>query len=146
MILSESLRRAIEGWQREGIQLLPPASEEQIHTAMKQLEKRVSADVVELYCSTGGFIDYGSDARQWSLWSLERVLEENANAHQQRWGFSDFLICSFVFYFQYENELVSSVWFHAETDDVDYRVAISVAEFFDLYLKNPSRIGILGPF
>jgi hypothetical protein len=110
-----------------GIELLPLADQEQIHTVMEQIGQRASADVLQLYRSTGGFIDYASDEHLWSLWSLSRICKENTATRQPRWAFSDGLIFSFVYRFQYENELVSSVWVD-HGDNVTHPVASSVAE------------------
>jgi hypothetical protein len=123
-----------------GIQLLPPAEERQVHAAMEQIGQRASADVVQLYRTTGGFIDYDTDASLWSLWSLERVRKENAATGVPRWIFSDYSISGILYHFQYENELVSSVWF-GDLQNA-FRIATSLEEFFDLYLADPKQVGL----
>ena len=141
MTLSESLERVIQTWQRDGIGLLPPASEEQIHAVMNEIGQRTSADVVQFYRSTGGFQDGHSDDHFWFLWPLDRVRDENAARNGPRWTFSDYSIGVFFFCFQYENEFASSVWWRGDGTD-DYRVASSVAEFFEFYLMDPQRVSL----
>jgi hypothetical protein len=140
MKLSQSLERAIQTWQRMGIELLPPADEHKVHAAMEQIGQRASADVIQLYGTTGGFIDYEMDASLWSLWSLERVRQENAATDVPRWAFGDYSISAFHYHFQYENELVSSIWWGAIQNDDAMRIAASVEEFFDLYLVDPTKV------
>jgi len=83
------------------------------------------------------------DTHVWSLWSLDRVREVNAVYGRPQIAFSDGLVDSFYFCFQYENELVSSVWIDHLNDTVLICVADSLAEFFDVYLRDPGRIGLL---
>jgi len=71
------------------------------------------------------------------------VREVNAVYGRPQIAFSDGLVDSFYFCFQYENELVSSIWIDQFDDTVPVRVADSLAEFFDLYLHEPGRIGLL---
>ena len=138
--LSESLKRAIRIWQSTGMELFPPADHRQIQAVMEQIGQRASTDVFELYESMGGFAS-GTDEHGWYLWSLDQIRQENVAIHQSQWAFSDGMVESFRFRLQYENELVSSVWIDHGTD-ATYPVAKSVAEFFDLYLSDPGKIGL----
>jgi hypothetical protein len=151
--LSESIKLAIQGWQDAEIDLglYPPATKEQLHAAMERIGRRASADVEQVYTSTGGF--GGTDGHGFTLWPLERILQENAGSDNLRWAFADFnfvavtrstrfshtLIESFRFRLQYENELVSSVWID-DGRDLTFSVASSLAEFFHLYLNDPRQI------
>jgi hypothetical protein len=141
MTLSESLEKAIQLWQQMGVELLPPADERQVQVVMHQIKQRASADVVKLYQAVGGF--HGVDRNCWSLFSLERVLKENAGNDKPQWRFSDGLIDSFFFNLQYENESVSSVWIDQGGDAI-YQVADGLAEFFDIYLTDPTELWLTG--
>lgn len=123
------------------MELFPPADHEQIQAVMQRIGQRASADVFELYESTGGFAK-DTDRHLWYLWSLDQVRKENAALHRPQWAFSDGVIESFLFRLQYENELVSSVWIDHGNDAI-YPVAKSLAEFFDLYLSDPGSIGLV---
>jgi hypothetical protein len=140
--LAESIKLAIQGWQGAEINLglYPPATQEQLHTCLEKIGQRASADVVQVYTSTGGF--GGMDGHGFTLWPMERILQENAGSDNLRWAFADGLIESFRFRLQYENELVSSVWIdHGR--DLTFAVAGSLEEFFHLYVNDPVRVGLL---
>jgi hypothetical protein len=107
---------------------------------MEKIRQRASADVVQVYTSTGGF--GGIDRHGFTLWSLEEILRGNDSSDNPRWAFADGLIESFRFRLQYENELVSSVWIDHGGDST-YAVAASLAEFFHLYFNDPGQIGLL---
>jgi hypothetical protein len=107
---------------------------------MEKIGHRASADVVQVYTSTGGF--GGMDEHGFTLWSLEEIRQLNAACYDPRWAFADGLIESFRFRLQYENELVSSVWID-HGGDVTLPVAASLAEFFHLYVTEPGKIGLL---
>ena len=126
-----------------GVWLLPPADENTIRAVMQEIGRQASVDIIQLYKSTGGFVGGDCDTHVWSLWSLDRVREVNAVYGRPQIAFSDGLVDSFYFCFQYENELVSSIWIDQFDDTVPVRVADSLAEFFDLYLHEPGRIGLL---
>jgi hypothetical protein len=135
--LSESLKSAIQGWQGGVLELWPPAAPERIDAVLGQIGQKASADVLELYTTIDGF--GGMDGHGLSLWSLDEILEENAATGCGRYAFADGLVESFRFQLQYENELVSSVWiYHGE--DLTYRIADSLARFFEMYLAEPGSV------
>jgi hypothetical protein len=138
--LSKSLKQAIRIWRSAGMELFPPADHEQIQAVMDQIGQRASADVFELYETTGGFAG-DTDEHLWYFWSLDHIRQENVAINRPQWAFSDGMLDSFLFRLKYDNELVSSVWIDHGTD-ATYPVAKSLAEFFGLYLSDPGRIGL----
>jgi hypothetical protein len=137
-VIDDVLKR----WRSEGVSLLPPADEASVIAAFDKTGRRYSRDVVALYCATGGMAGGESDARAWSLWRLEQVVSENSSYERPHLLFADFLIHSQLYCFRYESEERSSVcvdYFSGEEPEV---LAGSVAEFFDLYLKNPGALRV----
>ena len=55
--------------------------------------------------------------------------------------FGDFLIFSHLYRYKYENEDVSSVYCDFGTGEY-LKTSNSVEEFFDLYLTNPTGVGL----
>jgi len=141
MTLTELLQQATRTWQRTGVEILPPANEGRIRAVMHEIGRPLSSDVIKLYQSTGGFTG-GTDAHVWSLWSLDRVCEVNREYRGPLTAFSDGLIDSFYFCFRYENESISSVWIDHMADTELIRVAGSVTDFFDRYLREPGALGL----
>jgi hypothetical protein len=136
-----NLLRLIGQWQRDGVELLPPCAETSVIQRLSSLNRLLSRDVVELYCTTGGMVDGGMDEACWSLWPLARVVAENTKRSPDLLLFADFLLDSHAYGLRWENNEISSV-------HVDYgvgepqRVADSLDQFFQLYLTDPHRIGL----
>jgi hypothetical protein len=138
--LSQSLKQVIESWQKGTLELLPPATPERIHAVLQDIGQKASADVIELYTTTGGFDDM--DGHFFCLWSLDRILKENAATDRPGWAFADELIESHLYRLLYKNELESSVWIY-DGRELVCQVASSLAEFFHLYLNDPDKVALL---
>ena len=140
IVLKEKLAIAIEGWRKENLKLAPPNSEQQIADCFLGIESLISKDVLELYTNFGGMINGDLDETLLSIWTLERIRQENLTDSELT-CFADFLIESHRYAFKYENADTSSVYNNYETSDF-IKVADSVEQFFDLYLTNPNEIGL----
>src|SRR5687768_11019616 len=103
-----ALDSVLKRWRREGVGLLPPGEEAAVITALSKTGRKISRDVVELYCVTGGMEDGDTD-RLWALWSLERIVSENATYERPYILFADYLINSHLYCFKYVGEATSSV-------------------------------------
>lgn len=137
-----SIEQVLAKWRADGIHLLPPSDEDKVIEALSGFGQRLSCDVVDLYCATGGMPDGEMDSLCFSLWPLDRVATENQEQGLGGVLFADFLIDSHVYLFRYEEAEVSSV--HVEYGDGKgpQRVAGSLGEFFQLYLNRPERVGL----
>ncbi len=137
--MNGQFERAVERWRRAGVPLLPPASADGIEAVWRQLGQRLSSDVVALYAAVGGFERHFEDDRLWSLWSVERVAEENSAHPSAGVRFSDFLCASHAYAVRYEEPGRSSVWL----DDFEgggWQVAGGVGEFLARYLDDPVSV------
>lgn len=137
-----AIEKAIESWRREGIGLLPPNEETAVADALSKTGRKYSRDVIALYCAVGGMKDYESDSHIWSLWSLDRVVSENSGHDRPYILFADYLIGSHCYYFKYEDDERSSVCMDYFNEEEAERIADSVGEFFEIYLRNPRDVGI----
>ena len=81
--------------------------------------------------------DGESDNRAWSLWPLTRILSENLRYDRPYILFADFLINSHLYCFRCESDETSSVCIEYGDGEEPARVAGSVDEFFDIYLRSP---------
>jgi hypothetical protein len=132
-----ALEKAIEQWRREGIMLLPPNEEAAVIAALNQIGRKYSRDVITLYSATGGMKDGESDSHVWSLWPLSRTLSENLRYDHLHILFADFLIDSHLYCLRYESDETSSVCIEYGDGKEPARVAGSVDEFFEIYLRSP---------
>ncbi len=129
-------------WRKDGVDLLPPSEEAEVIVTLNKIGRQYSYDVIALYCATGGMKENESDSRMWSLWSLEQVVPEISNYERPYILFADFLIHSHLYCFRYENDERSSVCIDYFNGEEPERIADSVSEFFELYLKSPERLGM----
>ena len=136
-----NMLKVVEQWRREGVELLPACEENEVIQKLGSLDHMLSRDVVDLYCTTGGMADGEMDEKGWSLWPLERVVEEHRLFPLPTLAFADFLIDSHLYRLKWESVETSSVY-------IDYgvgepkQVADSLDEFFHLYLTDLGKIGL----
>jgi hypothetical protein len=133
--IDDVLRR----WRAGGVRLLPPIEETDVIAAFAKTGRKISSDVVGLYCATRGMED-GEMDELFSLWPLERVMSESSSYGRTHIPFADFLINSHFYCFRFENEKRSSVYIDYLNGEEPERVAGSIAEFFDLYLREPGKL------
>jgi hypothetical protein len=130
--------RAADCWRVRGVPLLAPFSPAEVGVTFEALGYPLSADVVRLYGTTGGFVDYEA-AGLWSLWSLARLRRENeADRYPGKLlvFFADYCISAHAYGLRYEDEEVSSVWI----EDGGVRIANSLEGFLEMYLSNPDAV------
>jgi hypothetical protein len=135
-----SLNAVLRKWQEEGVGLLPPVDDTYAIATLDSIGRQSSRDVVNLYCATGGMKD--DDFRFWSLWSLDRVVTENLRYDRPYILFADFLINSHFYCFKYESSERSSVCIEYFNGEEPERIADSINDFFDLYLRSPEKLGM----
>ncbi len=137
MILSESLKKVAEIWHKECLKLGEPKSENEIVEKLSNLKTPISRDVIEVYSHLGGILNGESDSTLLSFWDIDQILEEN-EPDSEFIAFADFLLYSHLYYFKFENELVSSIHIWWGEKDVE-KIADSFEEFFENFLKNPEK-------
>jgi hypothetical protein len=135
-----AIQVAIQNWQREGVSLLAPLEVASITAAMEGVGRKYSSDVVGLYLITGGMKEGEEDARCFSLWSIDRLIAENSSYKRPHILFADFLIASHFYCFRYQSEQLSSVCVDFLNEQEPKIVAASVAEFFDLCVRDPGKL------
>jgi len=82
----------INEWINEGIELNPPASEDQIIQCENKIQFSFPEDFKRFYRICNGFKDWVMDSKLLSLWSLERIVLDYPGSNFI--PFSDFLINS----------------------------------------------------
>lgn len=108
-MLKEKLTKAIKCWQEENLRLAPLNSEQQVIDCFLAIESLISKDILEFYTNFGGMIDGDMDESLLSVWTLEKITEENSLSSELTY-FADFLIESHRYAFKYENVNTSSVY------------------------------------
>jgi hypothetical protein len=140
MVSCDVFQFAIDRWRARSVPLQPPASETEIASVFRALNHPVSRDIYRLYSLTRGFADYEFD-KLWSLWSLDRILEENKDRKSEFLWFADYLISSHMYAFHYLNADTSAVYIdHSSSAHAPVIIAESVAEFLEKYIRNPDEV------
>lgn len=139
-MLNEKLVKVVQQWKKEGLEISPPSSEQQIIDCFQKIKKPISKDVLEFYIFTGGVSEGEMDSELFSFWTLKEIIEENLRLKSEVALFADFLIFSHCYGFKYENLMISSVYIDWLGQFPLTKVADSVEEFFDIYLKNPNDL------
>ena len=139
-----AIERAVENWQRNGLDLLPPNAEASVIAALDATGRTYSRDLVTLYSATGGMVDGETDSSHWSLWPLDRVVAETSRYERPGILFADFLIDSHLYCFKYEDAERSSVWIDYFNGEEPVQVASSVEAFFEIYLSDPGSLEMFG--
>ena len=130
----------IRNWRRDGVRLLPPRDEGEVRETLGRAGRPVARDLVALYRATGGMEDGEMDGECLTLWTPERVAEENSAHARTPLLFMDFLINSHAYGAQYEDEETSSVYIDHYGAAPARRVAESLDDFLRLCLTDPQKI------
>ena len=143
MVRLTNVLRAVDRWRSEGIELLPPGRDSEVIVKLAATGHLISRDVIELYCTTGGMAEGEMNSTLLTLWSLDRVVAENAKHESPVMLFADFLIDSHCFGLKYENENESSVHVEYSDGQPPRKVADSLDEFFRLQLDDPAKVELM---
>jgi hypothetical protein len=135
-----SVDELIERWRRERVRLLPPLDEREVVDMLQRVGRPFARDLVRLYCATGGMEDGEMDGECLTLWTPERLVEENSKHMRPQVLFMDFLINSHFYGLQREDADTSSVYVDYSDDAPPRRLADSLDEFFRLYLNDSLKI------
>jgi hypothetical protein len=137
--MDDPITAAIDRWRKGGVQLNPPAHDQNLAVLARFLGGRVPSELARFYRLANGMVDYETDEHMVSFWSIERVVAENdirasADDHGgcQDVAFADWMIESWRFYVRVRNGDVVGV--SAEGGGPK---ANSLVGFFRSYLGEP---------
>ena len=139
MKLSDTLNEVLRQCRLDGVTMLPPKPESEVLAVLEATGRKVSRDVVELYCATDGMVNE-MDGHCWSLWPLEKLVAENATHSRPYILFSDFLMHSYAYCFNWLSEDESAVCIELWDGNEPRQVAGSLNQFFEMYLTQPATL------
>ncbi len=138
----ETLNHCISKWRNEGIKLEPPLTEAAIRRLWDHFGMPVSADVLRLYTTLGGFKtgEY-EEGFFWYFWPIDDVIEINTKNPSPGIRFCDHSIHIVDWEIRFENPLISSVWrvYPGDPEPPD-QVADDLQSFFRIYLDDPYQL------
>jgi hypothetical protein len=133
-----SIERAVERWRLQNLPLRPPCQPAAVEEAFARIGRPCSADVVTLYCTTGGMHD-AMDLTGLYLWPLGRIVSARQEYAGDDVSFGDCLIDCFRFDFHFEDVNRSSIFGGYERR----KLADSVEEFFDTHFRDPRKLDLM---
>jgi hypothetical protein len=102
--LSGWISDTVSKWKNNGTKLQPGVSLDAIVDLEKMIQFRFPREFKEFYQQANGCEYLEMTGSYYSLWSLERILEEHKNSDNNYVGICDYLINSYSFgFFQNEN-------------------------------------------
>lgn len=90
--LNEWVEKVSTFWKGQGIKLEPGITEKEILAVGRRLDFEFPASFIALYQRVNGFKDYDWTSDMFSIWPLDRILQEHTD--KAFIGFCDYLICS----------------------------------------------------
>ena len=130
----KSLSILLERWSHEGVDALPPASEESVRAAFSKLGMMPTRDVIELYGAIGGMSMM--DNEYWRLWPLSEIEERHAEANEYGVLFSDYCLDCWAYRIKPNGSDSSAVFIEHFDGKAPSMVSESLDQFFDLYVAN----------
>jgi hypothetical protein len=139
--------RAVREWRGRSVPLLPAASAADVARIFGELGHPLSSDVLRLYTTVGCFADYEMDNHLWNFWSLGRISSENRDPKLNRKRpfvlFADWLICSHLYAFRFENPDESSVFLCHDGWSLEAEpIARGVPDFLHKLLDHPDDVWV----
>ncbi|CUI07907.1 hypothetical protein [Massilia antarctica] len=125
-------------WKHSGADMLAPVDALQVKQAFAAAGSIASADVIALYGILGGM--WQMDGEYWRLWSLDEIIVANDASSDAGILFSDYCMDCYHFRLKYIDEMVSEVWYEGYDDGPAVRVAASLSDFLDRYMRNPDAV------
>lgn len=94
--MTDWIQAALSQWQNEGIKLNFKTTLADIQKAEQILDFKFPEDLKELYLIVNGFSNYEWRSNLFSIWSLERIIDEFDPSDDGFIGFCDHSLCVFL--------------------------------------------------
>lgn len=133
--MSDVFSRVLDTWKADGIPLVRAMDYEATAKRFRAAGLEPAKDFIRFYSTVGGMIDYETDHNLWSCWSIDKIIEEMSGYPRSGICFADWLIHSHIHVVRAENEERSSVWVDYFSGNEAEKVADSLDDFLDRYLK-----------
>ena len=139
-----SIERMVAQWRSEGVALNDGAAIMQIESLERLLGAELPHDMRAFYGAANGMGDYQHDARNVSMWSIERIVRErNIQEGEDEWGpyqevaFADVLFSAWYLRFRRRETGGSAIL--AELTQEEFP---SLYALFDAFMERPASLGL----
>jgi hypothetical protein len=136
------IQEIIQAWRRDGVELNPGASPDEIELLRGLFHCDVPADIREFYANANGMPTDEYDGHQVSFWSISKMYEQRETVADREIGFADFLIDSWRFIFRVEGDSVIVVSENVPPGSPMENLG-TFSNFLELYVTSPDALQIL---
>ena len=135
------IQEIIQAWRRDGMELNPGASPDEIELLGELFHCEVPADIREFYANANGMPIDEYDGHQVSFWSISKICEQRETADREI-GFADFLINSWRFIFRVRGDSVIVVSENVSPGSPMENLG-TFSNFLELYVTSREALQIL---
>ncbi len=133
--MKDVFNQVLESWNSDQVSLVPPLDYGATIERFRAAGMNPAEDLATFYSIVGGMTDYGTDPNLWSCWSIDRIISETA-AYSREWiPFGDWCIHSHIHVARSEPGDRTSVWVDYYSGLDAEKVADSLEDFLDRYLR-----------
>ena len=133
--MSEIYKRVLESWNTGQVSLVQPLGYDATLARFLAAGLNPAEDVTKFYSLVGGMTDYETDLDLWSCWSIDKIISEIGEYSRPGIPFGDWSIHSHVHIARAESTILSSIWVDHFSGGEPEKVADSLEDFLDRYLK-----------
>jgi len=127
--------RVLESWNSDRVSLVPPLEYSATVERFRAAGLIPAEDLATFYSIVGGMTDYETDTDLWSCWSIDKIISEVVEYPREGIPFGDWSIHSHIHVARAESGDRTSVWVDCYSGTEPEKVADSLEDFLDRYLK-----------
>ena len=133
--MSDVYHQVLDSWNAAQVSLVRPLDYEATVGRFRAAGLNPAEDFTKLYSIVGGMTDYETDLELWSCWNIDRIISEIAEYPREGIPFGDWSIHSHLYVARAESAVCSSVWVDGFSGVEPDKVADSLEDFLDRYLR-----------
>jgi hypothetical protein len=138
--MSDIYNQVLESWNAAQVSLVRPLDYKATAERFRAAGLNPAEDFTKLYSIVGGMTDYETDLDLWSCWSIDKIISEIAEYPREGIPFGDWSIHSHLHVARAESAVRSSVWVDGFSEVEPVKVADSLEDFLDRYLRKDETI------
>ena len=136
------IQETIQAWRRNGVEMNPGASPDELQALRDLLQCAIPADIREFYANANGMCTDVYDEHEVSFWSISKICAQRDAVADMEIGFADFLIDSWRFMFRVEGDRVIVVSGNVSPGSPPENLG-TFSDFLKLYVTSPDALRIL---
>lgn len=133
--MKDVFNRVLDFWTSGDVSLVQPLGHDATVARFREAGLSPAEDLLKFYSIVGGMQDYAMDGDLWSCWSIDKIISQVAQYARPGIPFGDWLTHSHVHVARAESAVLSSIWVDGFSGGEPKKVADSLEDFLDRYLR-----------